>query len=68
MSYEAALRLAAALQIEHGASFFIATVEQALPPAHGVDAVQPLSAEAISDLYRSVVGRVPPMRDRSGRR
>ena len=54
MSYEAASRLAVALEIDDGASFFLVNVEPALPPEHGVDAVQPLSADAIADLYRSV--------------
>ena len=69
MSYEAASRLAVALQIDEGASFFIATVEQALPPAHGVDAVLPLSGEAVADLYRSVgaTRRAPKPGRRGGR-
>ncbi len=54
MSHEAASRLASAVGIEAGAPFFIANVERALPPDHGVEVVQPLSAAAISELYRNV--------------
>ena len=67
MSHEAAAHLALALGIDDGARFFIANVDQALPPEHGVDLVQPLTVEAISELYRSVdAKRKSPVRDRSG--
>ena len=69
MSYEAASRLAVALGIEDGAGFFIATVERASPPEHGIEAVQPLTGEAIVDLYRSInANRKPPAHGRSGGR
>jgi hypothetical protein len=69
MSYEAASRLAVALGIDDGAGFFIATVRPALSPEHGVDAVLPLTDEAISDLYRSVaVKRTSPTQYRTGGR
>jgi hypothetical protein len=54
MSHEAASRLSSALGIEAGAPFFIANVERALPPDHGVEEVQPLSDAAISELYCTV--------------
>jgi hypothetical protein len=45
------LRTTITVGVDDGAGFFIAYVEQALPPEHGVDAVLPLSGEAIADLY-----------------
>lgn len=55
MSYEAASRLAAALEIESGVQFFIANVDLALPPEHGIDdTVSALSEETIQALYHSV--------------
>ena len=69
MSYEAASRLAVALGIDDGASFFLVNVDPALLPEHGVDAVQPLSADAITDLYRSVgATRSVPTPGRRGER
>ncbi len=69
MSYEAASRLAVALGIDDGARFFVANVEPALPPEHGVDAIQPLSADAIADLYRAVsASRRVPTPGRRGER
>lgn len=69
MSYEAASRLAVALRIDDGANFFLVNVEPALLPEHGVDAVQPLSADAIADLYRSVgATRSVPTPGRRGER
>ncbi len=53
MSYEAATRLAAALKIEAGARFFTANVDRAVPPDNGVEQVQPLSNDAISELYQA---------------
>jgi len=58
MSYQAALRLAEALEIEAGAQFFTANVDLALPPEHGVDeAVVPLPDERIEALYRAAGAR-----------
>lgn len=58
MSYEAATRLAAALEIESGAQFFTANTGLALPPEHGIDdAVQPLADASIKALYQSTRAR-----------
>ncbi len=58
MSYEAATRLAAALEIESGAPFFTANAGLALPPEHGIDdLVQPLADTSIKALYQSTRAR-----------
>ena len=58
LSYEAATRLASALEIESGAWFFTANAGLALPPKHGIDdAVQPLADTSIKALYQSTRAR-----------
>ena len=54
LSYEAATRLAAALEIEASAPFFTIRTESGLPPEHGIDeVVQPLSKASVEALYRT---------------
>lgn len=54
LSYEAATRLAIALEIEGGAQFFTAHADLGLPPEHDInEVVQPLSEASIAALYRT---------------